>query len=168
MGAIFHWLRKGAEAISALMMFGLFATFLLQIYSRYVMDAPFGWTLELCLIFWLWMVFFGGAFIVRERDHIRFDILYMAVPRGPRRVMALISALAIAAAFLWSLEPTWGWIDFLKIKKSATLRVPMRDIYSIYAIFLVAVIAAQLWRIVTLFKHGVEDEASASTAGADQ
>lgn len=158
MTGIFQWLRKGAEAVGALMMLALFGTFLLQIFSRYVMDQPFGWTLELCLILWVWIVFFGCAFFVRRQDHITFDLLYHSASPGPRRVMAGISALAVAAGLLWSLAPTWDWIDFLRIKKSATLRVPMRDIYSIYAVFLVAVIAAHAWRALRIMKYGLGDE----------
>ncbi|SOC82349.1 Tripartite ATP-independent transporter, DctQ component [Ensifer adhaerens] len=151
-------LRQVAEALSALMMTALFATFLLQIFSRYVMDEPFGWTLELCLILWVWIVFFGAAFILRSQDHITFDLLYLAVPAGPRRVMAAVSALVVAGALLWSLLPTWDWVSFLRIKKSATLHIPMRDIYIVYPLFVVAVAATYLWRIWTLLRHGVEED----------
>lgn len=149
--------RQLAEGISALMMMALFVTFLLQIFSRYVMDEPFGWTLEFCLILWVWIVFFGAAFILRAEDHITFDLLYLAVPSGPRRIMALISAIAVAAALLWSLAPTWDWVSFLKIKKSATLHIPMRDIYIIYPIFVVAVVIGYLWRIVVIVRRGVDE-----------
>jgi C4-dicarboxylate transporter DctQ subunit len=154
MNALFLWLRKAAEAIGALLMLALFATFLLQIFSRYAMNSPFGWTLELCLLLWVWIVFFGAAFIVRRSDHITFDLLYMAVPSGPRRVLAIFSSLAIAGLLAWSFLPTWDWIDFLRIKRSATLRIPMRDIFSVYMVFLAAVIIACLWRAVSIARHG--------------
>mgnify|MGYP000064135954 CR=1 FL=1 len=156
MGRFISRLRKAAEGVSALMMTALFATFLLQIFSRYVMDEPFGWTLELCLILWVWIVFFGAAFILRSEDHITFDLLYLAVPPGPRRIMALAAAAAIALG--WSLLPTWDWVSFLKIKKSATLHIPMRDIYIIYPIFMVAVVIAYVWRIVSVLRHGVDHD----------
>lgn len=157
MNGFFSKARQVAEAISAAMMIALFATFLLQIFSRYVMDEPFGWTLELCLILWVWIVFFGAAFILRSEDHITFDLLYLAVPAGPRRIMALVSAVAVVVALVWSLAPTWDWVSFLKIKKSATLHIPMRDIYIIYPIFIVAVVIAYAWRIYTILRHGLED-----------
>lgn len=163
MTGLLKWLRKGAEAVGALMMLALFGTFLLQIFSRYVMDEPFGWTLELCLILWVWIVFFGCAFFVRSHDHITFDLLYNSASPGPRRIMAGISAVAIAASLLWSLAPTWDWIDFLRIKKSATLRLPMRDIYSIYAVFLVAVIVAYAWKAFRVLRQGPEDELAADS-----
>lgn len=151
-------LRQVAEALSALMMTALFATFLLQIFSRYVMDEPFGWTLELCLILWVWIVFFGAAFILRSEDHITFDLLYLAVPPGPRRIMALVSAIAVAGALLWSLLPTWDWVSFLRIKKSATLHIPMRDIYIVYPLFVVSVAAAYLWRLWSVLRHGAAED----------
>ena len=70
----------------------MFCTFLLQIFSRYVLQAPFGWTLELCLILWVWIVFFGNAFLVRERDHVTFDIFYLAARGRLRQILALIAA----------------------------------------------------------------------------
>lgn len=152
MTALMSRLRRAAEALSALMIFALFATFLLQIFSRYVMDQPFGWTLELCLAIWLWIVFFGGAFILRPEDHIRFDLLYFAVSPPVRKILALASAIIVAAALAWSLLPTWDWVDFLRIKKSATLHIPMRDIYIIYPIFIVCVVIAYVWKIVRILR----------------
>lgn len=158
MKKFFKLLSHLPEAISAAMLAALFVTFLLQIFSRYVLSQPFGWTLELCLVLWVWIVFFGNAFIVRDRDHVTFDILYLAAPAGPRKIMALLTSIIIAGSLLYSLAPTWDWIDFLRIKKSATLKVPMRDIYSIYAVFLIAVSARYIWRIVVILRHGTPDE----------
>jgi C4-dicarboxylate transporter DctQ subunit len=158
MDRIAVWIRVGAEAIAAAMLAAMFCTFLLQIFSRYVMVQPFGWTLELCLVLWVWLVFFGCAFIVRNRDHVTFDILYLAVPDRPRRIFALISALVVAVALAWSFLPTWDWIDFLRIKKSATLKLPMRDIYIIYMVFLGVVSLRFFWQFITILRHGAPRE----------
>ena len=47
----------GAEGMVAAMLAAIFLTFVLQIFSRYVMSTPFGWTLEVCLTLWVWLVF---------------------------------------------------------------------------------------------------------------
>lgn len=180
--------RRVAEAFAAAMLAAMFAAFLLQIFSRYVMVQPFGWTLELCLALWVWLVFWGNATIVDEKDHVTFDILYLAVPDGLRRVFALVSAAAVAGVLLWSLLPTWDWIEFLKIKRSATLRgvwpdwswldavgiepgkrftVRMRTIYSIYGVFLVAVALRHIWAFVRVLRHGAPREAHEIHVGED-
>lgn len=159
MHRLLTWGRTAAEAVAALMLAALFATFVLQIFARYVLNAPLSWTLELTLALWIWIVFWGNAFVVRDRDHVTFDILYLAVPAGARRWFALAAALAIAVGLLVSIVPTWDYIDFLRIKRSATLRIPMRDIFSIYMLFLVVVAARYLWRAVQVWRHraGIED-----------
>lgn len=139
--------RHAAEFISASLLAGVFIVFLLQIFFRYVLRDPLGWTLELCLILWLWIVFFGCAFIVRNRDHVTFDILYLAAPRPIRLVFAAIACLAVILGFLWAFVPTWDYIDWMKMRKTATVRnpldgakIPLRTIFMVYAVFLLAVV----------------------------
>ena len=148
------WLNELANAISAAMLAAMFATFLLQIFSRYIMQNPFGWTLELCLTLWIWIVFFGNAFIVRDRDQVTFDIAYLMAPYRLRQLFALISAAAIALGMMWSFMPTLDYIQFMGIRKSALLKIPMNIVFSIYMVFMVAVIARYLWRIITVLREG--------------
>ena len=65
------------------MLGAMFAVFILQIVFRYLLNLPIGWTHEISVVLWLWMVLFGAAFVVRESEEIRFDMIYGAV--GPRR-----------------------------------------------------------------------------------
>ncbi len=153
------WFTRGTEFVAAAMLAAMFLTFVLQVFSRYVLLEPFGWTLELCLALWVWIVFWGNAFIVKDRDHVTFDILYLAVPPGPRRAFALISAAAIVVGMVVSFVPTWDYIDFLKIKKSATLKVPMRTIFSVYALFMAVVALRYAWAFVRVLREGPPDQA---------
>lgn len=153
MNQVLRFFRARAENLAAAMLAAMFVTFLLQIGSRYLLHAPIGWTLELCLILWVWIVFFGCAFIVDERDHVTFDLLYIGVSTRTQRLFALVSAVAIVIGFAVALYPTWDYIDFLKIKKSPQLKIPLRTVFSIYAVFMVAVIAIYLWRIIRLVRE---------------
>jgi len=168
-------LRKGAKAVAAAMMAALFLTFVLQIAVRYsarlewiaelfpfLDPSHFGWTLEFCLALWVWLVFWGNSFVVRERDHVTFDMLYNHVSPAVRRWFAIISGVAICAGLLWSLEPTWSKFDILRLKKSATLSglfgdwIRMRHIYAIYAAFLIIVSLRYAWRVWNVIRHGTE------------
>ena len=122
------------------------------------MVEPFGWTLELCLTLWLWMVFWGNAFVVRHDEHVTFDVFYHAVKPQTRKVFALISAAAIAIGLAVSLYPTWDYIDFMKIKKSATLRIPLRTVFSIYAVFLIATALAYAYRFFKIARNGAPED----------
>ena len=160
-----RWLLKGAEGVAAAMLAAMFFTFILQIISRYLLDEPFGWTLELCLTLWIWIVFFGNAFVVRHNEHVTFDVIYHAVKPRTRRIFALIGCASIVIGLGISLYPTWDYIDFMRIKKSAVLRIPMRTIFSIYAVFIIAAVLAYAYRFVWIVRHGVlEDKAEGNAS----
>ena len=59
----------------------MFVAFIVQIVFRYLFNFPIGWTSELTVITWLWLVLWGAAFVVKESEEIRFDLIYAAV--GP-------------------------------------------------------------------------------------
>ncbi len=47
------------------MMIGvMFLAFIVQIVFRYILNFPIGWTSELTIIMWLWLVLWGAAFMV--------------------------------------------------------------------------------------------------------
>ncbi len=48
-----------------------------------LLNLPIGWTHEVSVILWVWLVLWGAAFVVSEREEIRFDIIYGAVGPGP-------------------------------------------------------------------------------------
>jgi C4-dicarboxylate transporter DctQ subunit len=139
------WLARRAENVVAAMLAVMFAAFLVQIFFRYVMNFPVGWTHELSVILWLWLVLFGAAFVVSEREEIRFDIIYGAVGPGTRRIMCIITAVALVALYTISLPAVVDYVTFMKVEKTAYLKVRFDWLYSIYIIFVIAAICRYLW-----------------------
>ena len=144
-------LRKGADVVGALLFLLMFASFLLQVFSRYVLNAPIGWTLEACLVTYLWFVFWACSFMLDERDHVRFDLLLRAAPRPLGRLLAGLASLATLGLFLLALWPTYDWIRFMSIDRTWTLGIRFDLLFSIYLAFMLAVIlrsARDVWRVL--------------------
>ncbi len=148
------------EMIAGGMLAAIFLIFLLQIVLRYFF-TPAGWTLELIGILWVWVIFFSCAFVVREQDHVKFDIIYLSVPKRVRQIMAMVGAAAIVIGMLYTFVPTWDYINWMKIRKTATVtnpftgsKIPMRDVFSIYAVFMLVVAARYAWMFVDVLRHG--------------
>lgn len=151
MAALSRAARVIAENVAAAMLAVMFCAFMLQIITRYVLNNPLGWTLEVCLTAWLWLVLWGGGLILQERDHVRFDILYQGVRPGIRRIFAIVSALALIAAVATALPASLDYITFYEIKSSSTLGIRLDYVFSVYAIFSVALIvryAVRLWHLL--------------------
>jgi TRAP-type C4-dicarboxylate transport system permease small subunit len=128
-----------ADIIAASLLAAMSIVFIYQIFTRYFgstieavlgVDLSYSWTLEVLLTLWVWLVFWGSAFCLSEREHIRFDSLYLALPKKVQRIVAAISALVIAVFLVISFLPTLDYITFYKIKKSASLRIRL-DMYSV-------------------------------------
>lgn len=152
-----NWLRARAHNVAAALLAAMFAIFIFQIFARYVVlrfypDMSIGWTVEVCLTLWIWTVFWGTAFCVKESDHVRFDLFYLAMGEKTRRIMAILAALAIVGGMLAALPATWDYITFYKIKKSAVLKLRLDYVFSIYALFAVVIIIRYVWRAVSIIR----------------
>jgi C4-dicarboxylate transporter DctQ subunit len=139
------WLQRRGENLIAAMLGVMFVAFIAQIVFRYFLNLPTGWSTELSLVMWLWMVLLGTAFALREEDEIRFDIFTsMAGPRA-RRIMAVIVAAAAVALFALSLPATYSYVSFMQVERSSYLKIRLDWLYSIYVVFVVAIIVRYLW-----------------------
>ena len=153
MRAAIAWLRARADNVAVGLLTVMFFSFVLQIASRYVFDLPLGWTLELCLTTWLWLVFWEGAFILKERDHVRFDLAYHAVGERTRRAFAIIAALGLIVGFVAALPATFDYITFYKIKHSSTLHIRLDYVFSVYGAFAIAIVIRYAWRLWRLIRR---------------
>jgi TRAP-type C4-dicarboxylate transport system permease small subunit len=138
-------LARRAENVLAAMLATMFAAFILQIFFRYVVGLPIGWTHEISVILWVWLVLFGAAFVISERDEIRFDIIYGAVGAPSRRIMAIVTAIALVALYGVSLPAVYDYVSFMKVERTAYLKIRFDLLYSIYVVFAVALIVRYLW-----------------------
>jgi C4-dicarboxylate transporter DctQ subunit len=141
------WLHRRAENFAAGLLAVMFLAFLVQIVFRYFFNYPTGWTTELTVVTWLWMVLWGAAFVVKESEEIRIDLLTSMVGRRGKIIMALVASVAIVVLYAVAFPASWSYVTFMKVEKSSYLKIPMNWLYSIFLIFMVAAIVRYLWLI---------------------
>ncbi len=138
-------LYRFAEAALAAMLALMFAAFILQIIFRYLLNFPIGWTNELSVILWIWLVLWGAAFVIREEEEIRFDLIYASAAPKARRIMFLVAAAALIALYTISFPAVFDYVTFMKVESTAYLKVRFDWLFSIYLVFVIAVIVRYLW-----------------------
>ena len=131
-------LRLLAEGFCGLLLVLMFLCFMVQIITRYVFNYPFGWTDEASVFFWVWGTLWGAAFVIPERNEIRFDIFYSSLSEKTRARAAVITGICCIALFAVSLPATYSYVRFLKVERAAYLPIRLDYLYSIYVIFVVA------------------------------
>jgi TRAP-type C4-dicarboxylate transport system permease small subunit len=155
------WLHRRAENVVAVLFGVMFVAFILQIVFRYFFNFPVGWTTELTLICWLWMVLLGSAFVLKESEEIRFDLIYSAAGPRVRRVMGVIMGASLVILYAVSLPASVRYVTYMKVEKSSYLHIRLDWLYSIYIIFAVAIIVRYAW-IVWQYWRGRDPGASDS------
>ncbi|GAB4191431.1 MAG: TRAP transporter small permease subunit [Thalassobaculales bacterium] len=139
------WLYRRAENLLAAMLAAMFAAFIVQIVCRYGLNLPIGWTHEISVILWIWLVLWGAAVVLREEEEIRFDLLSAAAGRRVRRAMTLASAVALVALYGVSLPAIADYIAFMRVERTSYMKIRFDWLFSIYLLFAVAAIARYLW-----------------------
>jgi C4-dicarboxylate transporter, DctQ subunit len=160
------WLRRRAENVAAAMLAVMFAAFIIQVVFRYFFSFPVGWAAELSVVMWLWLVLWGAAFVLRDDEEIRFDLLSASVGRRARIMMGIVSGLALVVLYGVSLPATYSYVTFMKVEKASYLKVRMDWLFSIYILFLVAILARYLWRLSYLLRGREPDRADPTQASS--
>jgi C4-dicarboxylate transporter, DctQ subunit len=138
-------LGRFAEVVLAMLLAVMFLAFMVQIVFRYLLNFPIGWTSELTVITWLWLVLWGAAFVVSEAEEIRFDLIYGAVGARTRRIMAIVTAVVLIVLYGMSLPAVVDYVTFMKVQSTAYLKIRFDWLFSIYVIFAVAVLVRYAW-----------------------
>ena len=152
MHSLAAWLRRRAENVAAAMLAVMFAAFIIQIVFRYFFNFPVGWAAELSVVMWLWLVLWGAAFVLSDEEEIRCDLLSASVGRRARIIMGILSGVALVVLYGASLPATYSYVTFMKVEKASYLKVRMDWLFSIYLLFLLAILARYLWKLSYLLR----------------
>lgn len=145
MAAAGRWLLRRADDVAVVLMGLMFLSFLLQIAFRYLLNQPLGWTEEVTVLCWVWVVLWCAAFVLANEEEVRFDIVYTMVPPSVRRLFTAASSIAFVVLLLISLPGSWNYVAFMKREHTAYLHLRLDMMYSVYVIFVLACVVKQAY-----------------------
>ena len=159
------WMRRRAENIVAGLLGIMFVAFIIQIVFRYFFNFPIGWTSELSVITWLYMVLLGSAFWLKESEEIRFDLVSGTMGRRARRIVGALVAASIVALFAMSLPATIKYVTFMKVESTSYLKIRLDILYSVYLVFAAAVIVRYAWLAWRALRGDLAEEVDVTQKG---
>jgi len=160
-----EWVRRRAENVVAGLLGVMFVAFIVQIVFRYVFNFPIGWSSELSVIAWLYMVLLGSAFWLKESEEIRFDLLAGALGPRTRRVVAFLVATAAVVLFGMALPASVEYVAFMKVERSSYLKIRLDILYSVYVVFAVAVVVRYAWAAWRALRGEVAEDVAVEVKG---
>jgi len=99
-------LTGGVGMIGALVVAPLILAMVYEVFSRYLFNAPTIWAYEIAYMAMGTNFLLGAAFTLRERGHIRIDLIYEHLPRKGRALIDAVGYLVLFLPVAWWL--TWG------------------------------------------------------------
>ncbi len=124
----------------------MFGAFMIQIVSRYVFNMPVSWSLEICSITYIWIVFWTSDLLVSERQHIIFDVLYLKFPPHGGAGSASSTRPAWASSSSPALWVTLDYIFTQTPQDHDPAHARSSIVYSCFGIFMIAVIVGAALR----------------------
>ena len=142
--------RLAADLVAAAMFVAVFVIFCAKIVARYGEHAEMAWADEVSVILFIWIVFWANAFILSDRDHIRFDLITHAVPPGWRRAMGIVRGVLFFGLFLYVTPGTIDYILFLWRERTPVLGWRLDHVYICFGVFIATVPLRAAWSVIQL------------------
>lgn len=102
-----HWLARISMLLVVVMTVAFVAALLLQVFYRYVLNAPLAWSEELATLLFVWATLLAAATAIRSGDTLRLTFVEDALtPRRAALLRAVQQVLVIVFGLVLILN---GW-----------------------------------------------------------
>jgi TRAP-type transport system small permease protein len=141
------WFKKAANAIGGGLFLTLFCVFVIQVTARFGFNKPLAWTDELAVILYVWIILWAAAFVVPEREHVAFDLLWNSASHRIRQVMQITGNLMVGGLALCGIPATWDYVTFMKREGTPVLGLPFMWVFLPFVFLLAALVVRSAWAI---------------------
>lgn len=151
-------LRRAAGAVAVLLFAALFIVFIVQVVARFGFNKPLPWTDEAAVALYVWVILWSAAFVVPEREHVMFDLVWNAAGRRARLVMRIAGNVMVGGLAAWALPATWDYVRFMSREGTPVLNVPFSIVFLPFVALLAALAVRCAWNVVEALRgRGLED-----------
>ncbi|SDG87357.1 TRAP transporter small permease [Propionivibrio dicarboxylicus] len=141
--------KKAADTVGGFLYLTLFGVFIVQVIARFFFNQPLPWSDELVVILYIWVILWAAAFMVPEREHVVFDLVYHMASPGMKHVMSILAHVMVGGLAAWGLPASWSYIHFMEREGTPVLGWPFMWVFLPFALFLISLVCRAIWAIVT-------------------
>lgn len=151
-------LRRAAGGLSVVLFAALFLVFVVQVVSRFGFNRPLPWTDEAAVVLYVWVILWSAAFVVPEREHVMFDLVWNAAGRRTRLVMRVAGNAVLGGLCAWALPATWDYVKFMSREGTPVLGLPFSVVFAPFVALLAALALRCAWNVREALRgRGLED-----------
>lgn len=145
------WLQKSANVFGGGLFLTLFIVFVIQVTARFGFNKPMAWTDEAAVILYVWAILWAAAFVVPEREHVVFDLLWNSVNQRTRQVMQIVGNLMVGGLALYGIPASWDYVHFMAREGTPVLGVSFMWVFLPFVLLLAALVvrsALAIWNAI--------------------
>jgi TRAP-type C4-dicarboxylate transport system permease small subunit len=134
-----------------------------QVFCRYVLNAPLSWPEELASILFISMTYLGALVLPALRQHVSVDVFYLLLPRWAGRLLDVATDLFCVVFFGVIVYGGFVVMDTLAGQRMPALQIPRNTIFGIVTVLAAAQVYLHVVSVIrtVLGKTPAEDETGA-------
>ncbi len=142
-----RWFKTAANILGGGLFLTMFVVFVVQITARFFFNKPMAWTDEAAVILYVWVILWGAAAMVPEREHVVFDLVWNSVNRRGRQVMRIAGNLLVGGLALVALPASWDYVRFMAREGTPVLDIPFMWVFLPFVLLMLALVIRAVWAI---------------------
>lgn len=123
----------------------LFISFIIGIFTRYVLKSPVSWSYELSTVVFVSLVMLSACYVQRKDEHIEFNLFYVRKPPKTQCLMRIVSNLIIAFTSGMLVPASVKYVRSMSGLKSSIMHIPRGSIFICFIVSFFIMSLRSLW-----------------------
>lgn len=136
------------EILSTVALITCASAIVIQVFYRYFLNISLEWPFELSIYAYIWTLYLGAAWGVREGHHVKFNILYDKLSLKVQKTVNIIFNSITTGVFILIFRPVWEYLLFNYRIKTVALKIPWTYVFMVFSIFLILTIIHNIEYII--------------------
>lgn len=142
---------KVLDEFIALVVAAIIVITVASVFMRYVLNSPFAWSEEICLMGFAWFTFMGAGSAIRKRSVVSLDFFYELMPLKVKKIVKVFTTILCIAAYTFIIRYGFKILDIVKTTYTAALKISYTYLYIVIpvgGIFSMMALVANLFDVL--------------------
>lgn len=117
------------KTVMALTSLLLFIVTFLQVVSRFIFKTPLAWSQDVIRLCFVYLVFWGAAYCVKEKAHLNVDVFLTALKPKMRKIVEIIINVILLLFFVFLIYFGFNFAQTGSTQNAPYLPIPMSLFY---------------------------------------